>query len=161
MFYEFKEAVSNISSYNDILDVLIAYYFDKDMLLWYKHLVDNKMSQKKQVQIGIFYDMPQSVICRHLSNTQKLIKLYTKDLDINRNILISLLDYIDENATEVQKNLLAGFLQRKSYSSIGKLFNISRQSVHNSIHIFFKNVKSKSDIQSKLFKKNRQEENSN
>lgn len=154
MFYDFKEAVSNISNYNDILEVLILYYFDKNMLLWYKHLIDNKMSQKKQSQIGIFYDMPQSVICRHLSNTKKRIKLYTRDLDTNREILISILDYIDKNSTEVQKNLLACFLQRKSYSDIGRIFNISRQSVHNSIHIFFKHIKNKSDLQSKIFKKN-------
>lgn len=153
MFYEFKEAISNISNYNDILNVLILYYFDKEMLVWYKHLVDNKMSQKKQSQIGIFYDMPQSVICRHLLNVQKRIKLYTNDLDSCRSTLINILNYIDKNATDKQKNLLAAFVQHKSYSSIGRMFHISRQSVHDSINIFFRKTNEKLDEQSKAFKK--------
>ena len=101
MFQEFKEAVNNINSYADILDVFLLYYFDQEMLVWYKHLLDNRMALKKQAQIGIFYNLPQDVICRRLQKLQRYIKKITKDLDRNREQFIYLLDYIDKNKVNV------------------------------------------------------------
>ena len=63
MFSEFKQAVENISNSSDILEVMFLFYFDKKTFTWYKHLIDNRTSQKNQTQLGILYDMEQSFIC--------------------------------------------------------------------------------------------------
>lgn len=154
MLEEFKQAISNISDYNDMLEILILYYFDSNMLKWYKNLIDNKNLQKTQTQIGIFYNMKQDAVCRTLKHVQKRIKQYINDLDIYRKEILTMLDYININATKAQKNLLLAFIQRKSYSAIGREYNISRQAAHSSILRFFKHVKQKNDIETLKFKTN-------
>lgn len=140
MFYEFKEAVSNISSYNDILDVLIIYYFDKDMLLWYKHLVDNYNFEKKQSQIGIIQNMKQDSVSRKFKLIKNKIKLYTKDLYDNHLNFISALSTIDKYGTENQKIAMMLFLQHKSYTTMSKILHISRYAVYSRVFDFFKHI---------------------
>lgn len=152
MFQEFKEAVNNINSYADILDVFLLYYFDQEMLVWYKHLLDNRMALKKQAQIGIFYNLPQDVICRRLQKLQRYIKKITKDLDRNREQFIYLLDYIDKNATQVQKEAMCQYLQRKTYTMAAKVLHKTRQAVHTSVCDFLHKIADKTDAPTIKFK---------
>lgn len=152
MFQDFKEAVNHINTYSDILEIFLLYYFNEEMLVWYKHLLDNRMALKKQAQIGIFYNLPQDVICRKLQKLQRYIKKITRDLDRNRENFIFLLDYIDKHATDIQKEALCQFLQRKSYADAAKLLHRSRQAIHTSVHNFLSKVSEKTDQQSIQFK---------
>lgn len=152
MFSEFKQAVENISTSTDILEVMFLFYFDKKTFMWYKHLIDNRTSQKNQTQLGILYDMEQSFICRELQKVQLKIKKYMSDLDRNRPLLINVLNYIDKNTNEHQKLVLSYILQRKSYSKIAKILGVSRQAVHCCVSGFYRRVAKQTDQESILFK---------
>ena len=140
MFYEFKEVVSNISNYNDVLDVLILYYFNKDMLLWYKHLIDNYNYEKKQSQIGILQNMKQDSVSRKFKSVKSKIKLYIKDLYDNHDNFIKSLSIIDKYGTENQKIAMILFLQHKSYASMAKILNISRYAAYLRVFDFFRHI---------------------
>ena len=152
MFSEFKSAIENISTSSDILEVMFLFYFDKKTFIWYKHLIDNKTSQKNQTQLGILYNMEQSFICRELQKVQLKIKKYMTDLDRNRPLLINILNYIDQHTNEHQKLVLTYILQRKSYSTIAKLLGVSRQAVHCCVTSFYRRVAKQTDQESILFK---------
>ena len=152
MFQEFKEAVNNINSYSDILEVFLLYYFDQEMLVWYKHLLDNRMALKKQAQIGIFYNLPQDVICRRLQKLQRYIKKITKDLDRNREQFIYLLDYIDKYATETQKEAMCQYLQRKTFAMAAKILHKTRQAIHTSVCNFLQKTSERLDASTIKFK---------
>jgi len=152
MFSEFKQAVENISNSSDILEVMFLFYFDKKTFTWYKHLIDNRTSQKNQTQLGILYDMEQSFICRELQKVQMKIKKYMTDLDRNRYLLINILNYIDKYTNEHQKLVLSYIIQRKSYSQIAKLLGVSRQAVHCCVSSFYHKISKQTDQESILFK---------
>ena len=152
MFSSFKQVVENISNSSDILEVMFLFYFDKKTFTWYKHLLDNKTSQKKQTQLGILYDMEQSFVCRELQKVQRRIKVYMTDLDRNRYLLINILNYIDKNAKDHQKQVLSYILQRKTYSQIAKMLGTSRQAVHWCVTNFYHKIAKKKDPESILFK---------
>lgn len=153
MFSLFKQAVENITNSSSILEVMFLYYFDKKTFTWYKHLLDNRTSQKKQTQLGILYNMEQSFVCRELQKVQRRIKQYMTDLDRNRPILLQVLNYIDKNAKDHQKLVLMYVIQRKSYSQTAKILGISRQAVHWCVTNFYNNISKKTDSESILFKK--------
>lgn len=153
MFSLFKQSVENITTSSDILEVMFLYYFDKKTFTWYKHLLDNRTSQKKQTQLGILYNMEQSFVCRELQKVQKRIKQYMTDLDRNRSILIQVLNYIDKNANDHQKLILMYVIQRKSYSQIAQIAGTSRQAAHWCVNNFYNNISKKTDPESILFKK--------
>lgn len=140
MFYDFKQAVSNISNYNDILEILILYYFDKNMLIWYKHLIDNYNSEKKQVQIGIIQNMKQDSVSRKLKSVKAKIMMYVHDLEDNNKIFNQALDIVDKYGTENQKEAMALFLQHKSFTTISTMFGISRYAAYLRVFGFFKRI---------------------
>lgn len=140
MFYDFKQAVSNISNYNDILEILILYYFDKNMLIWYKHLIDNYNSEKKQVQIGIIQNMKQDSVSRKLKAVKGKIMSYVHDLEDNHKNFVNVLNIIDTYGTENQKEAMALFLQHKSYTVISNTFGISRYAAYLRVLGFFKRL---------------------
>lgn len=152
MFSAFKQSVENISNSSDILEVMFLFYFDEKTFTWYKHLLDNRTSQKKQTQLGILYDMEQSFVCRELQKVQSRIKKYMTDLDRNRYILISVLNYIDKHAKDHQKLVLAYIIQRKTYSQIAKILGTSRQAAHWCVTNFYSKIAKKTDPESILFK---------
>ena len=153
MFNDYNAAVTNIVTYEDMLEVLFFYYFDKNMLVWYKHLLDNKLSQKRQAQIGIFYNIPQSIVCQRLKTLQNKIKLLISDLDRHRQSILYLLNYIDKYATNHQKIIMMMVIQRKSYSNIARYLGISRQAVFDASQKFLKKTKLRLDSESLKFKK--------
>lgn len=140
MFYDFKQAVSNISNYNDILEILILYYFDKNMLIWYKHLIDNYNSEKKQVQIGIIQNMKQDSVSRKLKSVKLKIMSYVHDLEDNHKNFMNVLDTIDKYGTENQKEAMALFLQHKSFTVISNTLGISRYAAYLRVFGFFKRL---------------------
>lgn len=141
MLTEFKDAISKIKSYNDIIEVLMLYYFNKKTLIWYKHLIDNKMAYTKQSQIGILYNKSQSKISDTLRSVKNFITKCTNDLDVHRNEILDILNYAEKHATKTQCDTLVLFMQHKSFAVIGDLLGVSRQSAWCTLQNFIKHFK--------------------